>query len=123
MKKLLMLFVLVLWGCESLDEQNQSLTSSKMFNAMPAGERVDFILAKSTAGSDLTIPTIETFGTATTCYRAGEEVLGSDKICYYKCVNDMTAINQSASAHCPTTIKRQVQSPVVLFYTDPMWRQ
>ena len=41
-----------------------------------------------------------------TCFKDGEQSSGFNKICYYKCLGDTVAINQSSTSLCPLTIQR-----------------
>ena len=43
---------------------------------------------------------------AVICFQAGEQVSGSYKICYYKCLHGTVAITINRLSFCPLTIDR-----------------
>lgn len=43
---------------------------------------------------------------AMACFFQGEQVSGTNKICYYSCLGDTVAINVSFTSLCPLTINK-----------------
>jgi hypothetical protein len=43
---------------------------------------------------------------ATTCFKAGEQISGMNKICYYNCMGSTAAITISSVSLCPLSIQR-----------------
>jgi hypothetical protein len=40
------------------------------------------------------------------CFKAGEQVSGTNKICYYSCAGSTVAINIKSFAVCPVSVDR-----------------
>jgi hypothetical protein len=63
-----------------------------------------FVPQSMNESGDNKVPDAQPF--ATTCFSSGEQISGTNKICYYDCLGSQVAINVKSYELCPLTIKR-----------------